>query len=133
LALLTAREKSKTPDALLAEEVLEMGTLHGARATGLEDEIGSIEVGKRADLVIRRRGLPEAEPDLDPVRQMVLATRSTGVDTVTVEGEVIVENGRSTRVDEELVYAEAHQAARGLLERMGRPIGPRWPLRRAGA
>ena len=109
-----------------------MSTLHGARAMGLEDEIGSIEVGKRADLVIRRSDLPEAQPDLDPVRHFVLATRSRGVDTVIVDGEVIVENGASARVDEERVYAEVRSAARHLLTRMGRSIEVRWPVMEFG-
>jgi cytosine/adenosine deaminase-related metal-dependent hydrolase len=126
LALLTAREKMRQPDALLAEDVLEMSTLHGARAIGMEREIGSLEPGKRADLVIRRSDLPEAEPELDPVRQLVIATRSRGVDTVVVGGEVIVEHGRSTRVDEERAYADARAAAQRLLSRMDRSVESRW-------
>ena len=120
LALLTARERSLEPDALLADDALAMCTIHGARAAGLADEIGSLEEGKRADMVVRRADVPEAAPGLDPVRDLVLATRSRGVATVIVDGEVIVEAGRSTRVDEERVRAEAGSAARGLLARMGR-------------
>jgi 5-methylthioadenosine/S-adenosylhomocysteine deaminase len=120
LALLTARERALEPDALLGEDVLAMCTIHGARAAGLEDEIGSLEPGKRADLVIRRADLPEAAPGLDPVRDLVMATRSRGVSTVIVDGQVIVEAGRSTRVDEEHACAQAAAAARRLLGRMGR-------------
>jgi 5-methylthioadenosine/S-adenosylhomocysteine deaminase len=78
-----------------------MAAISGARAVGLSDRIGSLEVGKRADLVVRREDLPEAQPGRDPVRSMVHSTRSKSVNTVKVDGKVIVEHGHSTRVDEE--------------------------------
>jgi 5-methylthioadenosine/S-adenosylhomocysteine deaminase len=120
VALLTQRERTREPGALLAADVLAMCTVHGARAVGMADELGSIEPGKRADVVIRRAGLPEAAPGLDPVRDLVLATRARSVDTVVVDGEVIVRHGRSTRVDEQAVLGRAGATARSLLERMGR-------------
>jgi 5-methylthioadenosine/S-adenosylhomocysteine deaminase len=122
LALLTARERTMQADALLAADVLTMCTVNGAQAVGMAREIGSIEVGKLADIVIRRGDLPEAEPDLDPIRHLVLAARSRSVDTVIVGGEVIVERGHSTRVDEERIRARARAAARQLLARMGRGV-----------
>jgi 5-methylthioadenosine/S-adenosylhomocysteine deaminase len=125
LALLTARERMLDAGALLAQDALAMATIAGARAVGLEDEIGSLEPGKRADLVVRRADVPEAAPGLDPVRDLVVATRSRGVATVIVDGQVIVDRGRSTRVDEDRVRADAAAAARGLLRRMGRPAEAR--------
>ena len=128
IALLTAREKTGKPDALLAEEVLEMATINGARAVGMADRLGSLEVGKRADMVIRRQDLPEAWPDLDPIRSVVYSSRSKSVDTVIVDGNVVVENGHSTRTDETELFARSGETSRTLLERMGRdlPTG-RWP------
>jgi cytosine/adenosine deaminase-related metal-dependent hydrolase len=128
IALLTSREKVGAGDALEAEDVLSMATINGARALGWEDRIGSLEVGKRADLVIRRDDLPEAQPGLDVVRGIAFSSRAKGVKTVIVNGKVIVESGHSVCVDEEDVYQSARTAARNMLNRMGHTIGPRWPM-----
>ena len=120
VALLTQRERAETRDALLAEDVLAMSTINGAKAVGLEDRIGSLEPGKRADLVIRRADLPEAQPGLSPIQSTVYGARSKSVDQVIVDGKVIVERGHSVRVDEASVYARARGSARRVLERMGR-------------
>ena len=128
LAVLTAREKTGESNALVAEDVFEMATINGARAVGLADRLGSLEVGKRADLVVRHEGLPEAHPGLDPIRSLIYSSRSKSIDTVIVDGEVIVQNGHSTRVDEEDLYARAREASRRLLRRMERPTrSSRWP------
>jgi cytosine/adenosine deaminase-related metal-dependent hydrolase len=128
IAMLTAREQTGRGDALEAEDVLPMATINGAQALGWADRIGSLEVGKLADLVVRRDDLPEAQPGLDPLRGIVYSARAKSVDTVIVDGKIIVANGRSTRVDEEAIYDEARRASRALLERMNWPIEPRWPL-----
>ena len=128
IALLTAREKTGEPDALLVEDILEMATVNGARAVGMADELGSIAVGKRADLVIRRQDLPEAWPGLDPVRSAIYSSRSKSVGTVIVNGQVIVEDGHSTQVDEEELFAKSRETSLGIFTRVGRdlPTG-RWP------
>jgi 5-methylthioadenosine/S-adenosylhomocysteine deaminase len=128
IAMLTAREQTGRGDALEAEDVLPMATINGAQALGWADRIGSLEVGKLADLVIRSDDLPEAHPGLDPLRGIVYSARAKSVDTVIVDGKIIVANGRSTRVDEEAIYEEARRAARALLKRMNWPIESRWPL-----
>lgn len=128
IAILTAREKTGKPDALLAEDVLEMATLMGAKAVGLADQLGSLAVGKRADLVIRHTDLPEAWPDLDPVRSNICSSRSKSIDTVIVNGNVIVQNGHSTQVDEEELFAKSRETSTEVLKRMNRkpPVG-HWP------
>ena len=128
IAVLTAREKTGSAEALTAEDVLQMATINGAQAVGLADQIGSLEVGKRADLVIRSVNMPEAHPGLDPIRSAIYSSRSKSVDTVIVDGQVIVENGRSTRIDEEALYAESRDVSRKVLKKLGRvlPAG-RWP------
>ena len=105
-----------------------MATINGARAVGLGHRIGSIEPGKGADLVIHREDVPEAQPGLDPIRQVILSGRSKTVHTVVVDGKVIVEAGCSTQIDEEEVYAAARASARGLLRRVHREVKPRWPV-----
>lgn len=131
LAVLTAREKTRER-AFTAYDALRMATINGARAIGLGDKIGSLEIGKRADLVVRREDLPEAQPVLDsevarldrrrehgPVQNIVYATQSKSVDTVIVDGQIIVERGHSTRVDEEKIYHDVSVAAQRVYRRMG--------------
>ena len=120
LALLTQRERTQDRSALTAEDVLAMATINGARAAGLSESVGSLEPGKKADLVIRRNDVPEAQPDLDPVQAAVCSARAKTIGTVIVDGRVVVEEGRSVRVDEDAVYAKARTSARRVLDKMGR-------------
>src|SRR5262249_48268969 len=62
------------------EEILEMQTVRAARVAGLAEEIGSLEPGKRADIVIRNLAAPEVQPAVNPVHQLALLSRTSGVD-----------------------------------------------------
>jgi cytosine/adenosine deaminase-related metal-dependent hydrolase len=129
IALLTSCEKTGGEGAgLEAEDVLAMATIHGARALGWQDRVGSLEVGKRADLVIRRADLPEAQPPLDPIRSLVSSSRSKSVETVVVNGEIVVEGGHCVRVDEEATYEAARVAAAEMLSQMNYSGTARWPV-----
>ena len=75
LAVLTARDAHEDRTYLLAEDGLRMATRGGARAAGLEAEIGSIEVGKRADLVLHTLDRPEMRPVTDMIRNLVFSSR----------------------------------------------------------
>ena len=103
-----------------------MATLGGARALRLEHRIGSLEVGKAADLVIRSPALAEVQPGLDPVQAVVLSGRGRSVDTVLVDGRIVLKDGRSTVVDEETVHAEARASAARLMARLGLHPSRRW-------
>ena len=105
-----------------------MATLNGAKAVRMDDRLGSIEVGKRADIVIRKMNLPEAFPDLDPIRSVMFSSRSKSIDTVIVDGHVIVKDGHSTLIDEEELFTKSHEISHKLFNRLGRqlPSGP-WP------
>jgi cytosine/adenosine deaminase-related metal-dependent hydrolase len=103
----------------VAKDVLEIASLNGARAAGLEAEIGSLEVGKRADIVIRANDIPEAFPLTDPIAQTVYSSRSKSVLTVLVDGEIVVENRQPTRVDLTEVFADVQASTRRVFERMG--------------
>src|SRR6185369_6017241 len=85
--------------SLSSEDVLALQTRAGARAVGRDTDLGSIEPGKRADLVIRRNDLPESQPAADPVRQAMLVARGKSVDTVIIDGRIVVEGGRAVNVD----------------------------------
>ena len=89
VAYLLSREQGD-PEPLLAEEVFEMATLGSARAMGLDARIGSLEPGKLADVVVRTTELPEFQPGHYPVQNLLLASRGKSVDTVLVDGQVVV-------------------------------------------
>jgi 5-methylthioadenosine/S-adenosylhomocysteine deaminase len=105
------------PGALHARDVVWMATRGGARALGLEDTIGSIEPGKRADLVVVSRERPHVQPDSDPWSTLVYATAGADVRLVMVAGEVLVRDFELTRTDRAEVTYEARAAAATLASR----------------
>jgi 5-methylthioadenosine/S-adenosylhomocysteine deaminase len=105
------------PGVLPARDVLWMATRAGALTLGLEREVGSIEVGKRADVIVVDRERTHQTPGPDPYSTLVYAARGTDVMTTVVDGELLVENGRPVRVDPAEVIAEAREAARDLVKR----------------
>ena len=107
------------PAILRADTALQMATLNGARACGAEKDLGSIEVGKRADLVTVALGRIHSTPTLNPVHALVHMAHADDVDTVLVDGRVVVEGGRVQGIDEEALTAEVQKAARRYLERAG--------------
>jgi 5-methylthioadenosine/S-adenosylhomocysteine deaminase len=113
---------------LAAEEVFEMATVGSAKAMGMWDRVGSLEVGKCADIVIRSAGVPEFQPGHYPVQNLLLASRGKSVDTVIVDGQIVVRAGHSTRVDEGVVYDTARRRATDLGLRIGAAPMPRWPV-----
>ena len=107
------------PGALPARDVLWMATRGGARTLGLDDEIGSIEAGKRADLIVVERERPHLAPGLDPFSTLVYAARGSDVATTIVDGEVLVDHGLPVRIDREEVVRDARAAAKDLVSRAG--------------
>jgi 5-methylthioadenosine/S-adenosylhomocysteine deaminase len=107
------------PGALPAPAVLRMATMGGARVLGLDTEIGSIECGKLADLVVVRRHELHTAPALDPVRTLVYATQARDVEHVFVGGEPVVFRGELTRLDSDRVLRNARDEAKKLLRRSG--------------
>jgi 5-methylthioadenosine/S-adenosylhomocysteine deaminase len=102
---------------LSAREALHAGTLAGGRALGFADSLGSIRVGARADLVAYRLASVTFAPLNDPLRQLVYAERGAGLDFAMVDGEVVVANGRLTRIDEAAIVREIEAEFRGLADR----------------
>ena len=87
------------PGVLPARDVLWMATRAGARTLGLDDEIGSLEAGKRADLIVVDRDRPHLAPGPDPYSTLVYAARGSDVRTTIVDGEVLVDDFAPVRVD----------------------------------
>jgi 5-methylthioadenosine/S-adenosylhomocysteine deaminase len=115
----TLQAVRQAPGALPARDVVWMATREGARALGLEAEVGSIEVGKRADLTLIDRDRPHLTPAADPWSTIVYSARGTDVRTVLVDGEVLVHDFALTREDESEVVQTARAAAGELASRAG--------------
>lgn len=131
LAVLTARETSGSRTVLAAEDALAMATINGAKAVGLAHRIGSLEVGKRADLVIRANDVPEAYPLTDPILQLVYSTGAKTVHTVLIDGRVVLEARQPTRVVAREVFAGLQTSVKRIFDRMGFTYQPKWiPLDR---
>jgi 5-methylthioadenosine/S-adenosylhomocysteine deaminase len=107
------------PGALTARDAVWMATREGARALGLDDEIGSIEPGKRADLIIVDRERPHLAPDTDPWSTIVYAARGTDVRLTMVDGEVLVRDFNLSRMDGAEIAADARHASGELCARAG--------------
>jgi len=109
LAALLAKGVAGDASVLPASEALAMATLHGARALGLDDRIGSIEPGKRADLTAIHLGSIETAPCFDVISHIVYAASSENVSHVWVDGELLLDNRVLTRVDESELMAKARE------------------------
>ncbi len=98
------------PKSMTAATVLKMATLGGAKALGLEREIGSLEVGKRADITILDLMMPHSAPWKDPVSAVAYAARADNVKHVLIGGEYVKRDGKLTRVDAREVTVSAVKA-----------------------
>ncbi|MCW3477095.1 amidohydrolase family protein [Limobrevibacterium gyesilva] len=111
------------------EDIFEMATLRGARAVGMADRIGSLEPGKRADIVIRTMADASAQPGWSPLQNILLASRSRSIDTVLVDGRIVLRHGCSTVLDEAAVYDRARQRVTRLAAAVGLAPASTWPVR----
>lgn len=118
---------------LPATTALEMATINGAKALGLDDEVGSLERGKKADFVVV--GIPlgatpfeenqVTEGGIDPVTCVVHSCTAADVKMVVIDGTVVVEDGRLLTMDEEEIVRNARTAIKGIRERSGVKARPR--------
>jgi 5-methylthioadenosine/S-adenosylhomocysteine deaminase len=111
-----------------AEKAYEMATLGGARAMQMEDTIGSLEPGKRADLVLHDTDRPEWRPLLNVANQLVWSADGRGVHTVLVDGAIVVEDSRCTTIDEDRLWRTVQQAGESITARSGLPDKAKWPV-----
>ena len=117
LAVGLARDGEMDCASVTAATGLDLATCRGAEAVGLGDRIGSIEVGKRADLVVHDTTGPAWRPAGRPDLNLIWGTDGRSVRDVLVEGRVVIRNGRSTRLDEAELAARAREAQAALLRR----------------
>jgi 5-methylthioadenosine/S-adenosylhomocysteine deaminase len=100
------------PTVLPAAEVFAMGTRNAARALGIDNLVGSLEVGKRADVVLLNFDKPHLTPVFDVYAHLIYSVNKADVETVLIEGEIVLENGAFTRLDEAAILARAREAVK---------------------
>ncbi|HMI47601.1 MAG TPA: amidohydrolase family protein [Gemmatimonadaceae bacterium] len=102
LAVLIHRASTRKHDAFGAHQALELATIGGARALGLDSRIGSLEVGKDADLAAFRIDIPRTTPIGDPYSAAIFALPGRSAEMVTVKGKLLVDRGRVRAADASL-------------------------------
>ncbi len=117
LNLLTLIHKgvNKTPQCVSAREGFRIATINGARALGLEEEIGSIEAGKKADLAILNLNVPSLTPRNNLLAGLSYSANGSEVETVIIDGKITMENRKVLTLDEGLVYKKINE----IISRMG--------------
>ena len=124
-----AKDVPMDPTGFGAHHAFELLTIGGAAAIGMGDTIGSLEVGKQADVVVHDRTGPEWHPHSDDVvLQLVWGSDGRSVRDVYVAGEPVITDGRPTRVDLGALAELATRSRADLLHRAGITTRPRWPL-----
>ncbi len=121
------KDARQDPQMFPAEKAFEMATIDGSRTMLMEDQIGSLEAGKKADLVLHDTDRPEWRPLLNVMNQLVWSADGRGVHTVMVDGKLVVENGICTTVDEAKLWADAQQMGEAITGRSGLPDKAKYP------
>jgi 5-methylthioadenosine/S-adenosylhomocysteine deaminase len=127
LAAGIARDARLDPERFGAHQAFEMATIGGAEAIGMADRIGSIEVGKQADIVVHRANDWGWSPRGDVGLQLVWGTDGRSVRDVFVAGRPIIRDGQCVTVDAPALRREAREQQRSLLDRAGITIPHVWP------
>ena len=117
MSLLTLIHKgvNKTPQCVSAREGFRIATINGARALGLERDIGSIEAGKKADLAILNLNTPSLMPRNNLIAGLSYSANGSEVETVIIDGKITMEDRKILTIDEELVYKKINE----IISRMG--------------
>ena len=113
------RTHHRDPKWLPPGKVLEMATIDAARALGMDDDVGSLEVGKKADIITVELRRPHMAPANMPVYRVICFANGNDVDTVIVDGQVALEGRHALTVDEEAVIDAAERETALMLERTG--------------
>ena len=107
------------PEVLPASRVLRLATIDGARALGLESEIGSLEVGKRADVAVVTLDQLHMSPEAEVISSLVYAAEASDVQTVIVDGRILMRDRTLLTLDEADVIADADAQSELLMSRAG--------------
>jgi cytosine/adenosine deaminase-related metal-dependent hydrolase len=128
---LQQRMLRRETDAIAPETILEMATITAAKTLGLESEIGSLEPGKRADLCMIDTRRPHLVPVVNPVSTVVYCASGSDVDTVVIDGKVVMKERKLKTLDEGHLMDQARRDGLAVLGRTGILSQPqcqcRWP------
>jgi 5-methylthioadenosine/S-adenosylhomocysteine deaminase len=116
LAAIVNKGVNNEPTCIPAMTALEMATKNGARALGLDKEIGSLEVNKKADMIIIDLNKPHFYPLHDVVAAMVYTAQASDVETVIINGKIIMENYDMKAIDVEKVYENLEKSIDRLIK-----------------
>src|SRR6185369_3436918 len=119
LAAKLAKITKGDPLALNAKAVLEMATIDGARALHMENEIGSLEAGKKADLILIGLDQPNAVPMYDVYAQVAYALKGSDVETVIIGGRIVMRDRKLLTVDESAAVAKAREYQKSISKSLG--------------
>ena len=110
-ASLLQKVSTLNPKVLTSAEAIAMGTIKGAEALGLDDEIGSIEVGKKADIILIDTNCANMMPDSSSLSSNIIySANGSNVDTTICDGKILMENKKLTVLDEQEIYKKAREA-----------------------
>ena len=124
-----ARIRAQSRAVMPPETVLEMATLHGARAMGIDAEVGCIEAGKRADFVVIDLDAPHLTPVWNPVATVVRSAVGSDVDTVVIDGQIVVQGRKLLTLDEEAIVEDVRRRYKKVARRAGiGAAGSSWPV-----
>ena len=126
LAAVLHKDLRQDPEIMGAEVAIEMATINGAKTMGLEKEIGSLEIGKRADIAIFDTRRPEWRPLYNEVQNLVYAATGDSVETVIIDGKIVMEKRKVLTVDEEEVLTRLDAEIADLKTRIKAPLVSKW-------
>jgi cytosine/adenosine deaminase-related metal-dependent hydrolase len=126
LAAVLHKDLRNDPEIMGAERAIEMATINGARTMGLAKEIGSLETGKKADIAIFDTRRPEWRPLYNEVQNLVYSATGDSVETVIIDGRIVMERRKVLTIDEEEVLARLDAEIADLRTRMKAPLVSNW-------
>lgn len=122
------RDARRDQELIPPTKMLEMASLDPIRAMGWSEALGSLEIGKKADIVLHDTDLPEWGPVFDPVSQLALSAPASGVHSVWIDGLQVLDAGHATLFDETRLLAQAREAGRAVIARTQLPNRTPWPV-----
>jgi 5-methylthioadenosine/S-adenosylhomocysteine deaminase len=124
------KEVRMNTSVLPPERVVEMATINGARCTLRQKEIGSLEVGKKADLTLFDTQLAQWQPLYNPISNLVYSATGASVDTVICDGQVLLENKKVLTLNEPEIFREVARLMPVILEKtkLADKVRPAWPV-----
>jgi 5-methylthioadenosine/S-adenosylhomocysteine deaminase len=128
LSAVLYKDARRSTSMVPVETALEMATLNGAKALGLDHDLGSIETGKKADLVLFDTKRPEWRNLFNPINTLVYNADGRSVHTVIVDGRIVVRDYKPLYVDEWQLIQKVQGIGERLLARTGVHFPPRWPV-----